>query len=150
MPKDCRDTALSYLERRARTAYEMKAHLLAKGFPEEEADGTLGYLQGLGYLDDAGYCREYIRYGKSKGWGPDRRRSALAEKGIDAALVWDVLEEAFDRQTEKEAALREAEKLLRLKSDTSVAKIGRKLLSLGYQSEVVEEVVGRLKAGEAD
>ncbi|HWQ79196.1 MAG TPA: regulatory protein RecX [Anaerovoracaceae bacterium] len=171
MAKDCRDTALSYLEHRARTACEVKAHLLSKGFPEEETEEALRYLQELGYLDDAGYCREYIRYGISKGRGPVRLQSELAEKGIDAALIREALEEDFDRQAEKDSAMREAYKIIRPGRDIdvafdgerasgpdgikqaddqpggrpdekTVAKIGRKLSSLGYHTEVIYEVLG--------
>lgn len=162
MPKDCRDTALHYLERRARTAYEMKAYLLSKGFQEEETEETLEYLQELGYVDDAAYCRDYIRYGKSKGRGPLRLQSELAEKGIGASLIRETLEEDFDRQAEKDAALREAKKIFKSKRDNNVAfggepdlrpggrpdeknaaRIGRKLSSLGYHTEVIYEIVGQ-------
>jgi len=162
MAKDCRETALRFLEHRARTAYEVKAHLLSKGFSGEETAETLRYLEELGYLDDAGYCREYIRYGMRKGRGPLRLQSELAEKGIDAALVRSLLEGDFDRQAEKEAAMRVVTKAL--KSDggvayegepdsekaggpdeKTVARIGRKLASLGYHTEVIYEIIERLR-----
>ena len=161
MSKDCRETALRYLERRARTAYEVKARLLSKGFSEEEVAETLRYLQELGYLDDAGYCGEYIRYGMEKGRGPLRLEAELAEKGIDAALIRGLLAAAFDMQSEKDAAMGVAYKIL--KNDTNVtseeepdlaktgrpdektvARSGRKLASLGYHDEVIDEVIGRL------
>lgn len=160
MSKDCRETALRFLDRRARTAYEVKSHLLSRGFSEEEAAETLRYLQELGYLDDAGYCREYIRYGMGKGRGPVRLQSELADKGIGAALIRSLLEEDYSRQSEKEAAMRVAYRAL--KGDTAtggepdlekagrpdektIARIGRKLASLGYHTEVIYEVIGRLR-----
>lgn len=161
MARDCCEAALRYLERRAHTAYEVKVHLLSKGFSEEKSAETLRYLQELGYLDDAGYCREYIRYGMEKGRGPLRLEAELAEKGIDAALIQGLLSEAFDMQSEKDAAMGVAYKIL--KNDINVTseegpdsaktgrpdektvwRIGRKLASLGYHDEVIDEVIGRL------
>lgn len=172
MPKDCKETALDYLKHRARSAYEVKSRLLSGGFPEEDIEKVLRYLQELRYVDDAAYCREYIRCGMDKGRGPARLQSELEEKGIGSDLTQSALEESFDRQTEEDAAMREAQKVLKSKRDMNIvfggnldleserqpddgygyeqpdektaAKIGRKLEALGYHDEVIHEIIGRL------
>lgn len=151
MPKDCRETALSYLEHRERSAFEVKSHLVSKGFQEEEIEEELLSLKALHYIDDSRYCSDYIRYGAGKGRGPVRLQAELAEKGIDAALIRDALEESFDRQTEREAAMKEALKLLKPAEpsggpdEKTVARIGRKLASLGYHTEVIYEIIRRIR-----
>lgn len=169
MTKDCRDTALNYLKHRARSVFEVKSHLLSGGFPEEEINEALRYLQEYRYLDDAEYCSDYIRYGVRKGRGPVRLQRELAEKGIEAGLIRRALDESFDRQTEKEAAMKEAGKLLERAvkasaasgsgpagetedgcgtgwpDEKTIAGIGRKLASLGYHSEVIYDIIGRLR-----
>ncbi|HVI39479.1 MAG TPA: regulatory protein RecX [Anaerovoracaceae bacterium] len=148
MPKDCHDTALSYLEHRERSACEVKSHLISKGFQEEEIEAELQYLEELHFVDDIRYCSDYIRYGVGKGRGPVRLQTELKEKGIDAALIQEALEESFDRQTEKEAAMKEARKILSQGADMSektMAKIGRKLVSLGYHSEIIYDIIGQVR-----
>jgi regulatory protein len=160
MSNDCRDTALRFLAHRSRTVSEVRGRLLSRGFSAQETEAALEYLREFRYLDDAEYCREYIRYGRSKGRGPHRLQSGLEEKGVDAALARKILEENFDRQAEREAALREAKKaLLRARplgspstatgmtrlDPKTIARIARRLAALGYCAEVVYEVVGELR-----
>lgn len=149
MPKDCHDTALSYLEHRERSAFEVRSHLVSKGFGEDEIEKELNDLKELRYVDDARYCDDYIRYGSGKGRGPVRLQHELLEKGIDAGLIREALEESFDRQAESLAAMKEAKKLLRAQDERPdekmLARIGRKLNSLGYHSDVIYDVVRKLK-----
>ena len=170
MPKDCRDTALSFLEYRERSIHEVKQHLKSKGFDHNEIEKELEALKKLHYLDDARYCENYIRYGKNKGRGPARLRMELNQKGICSELIQDSLKANFSRQQEKESAMKEAEKLIRLNSfypgkadeeetdeweqdarknkldEKTIAKIGRKLASLGYSTDVIYEVIGRIRS----
>jgi len=155
MPRDCHDTALYYLEHRERSAYEVKSHLISKGFQEDEIEDELNNLKELHFVDDASYCSDYIRYGIGKGRGPVRLQMELKEKGIDAALIQDAIEESFDRQTEKEAAMKEARKLLNRgvrqedeqmgTEEKTMAKIGRKLASLGYHTDIIYDIIGQIR-----
>lgn len=167
MPKDCHDTAVSYLEHRERSAHEVKSHLISKGFHEDEIEKELRYLEELHYVDDVRYCQNYISYGTGKGRGPVRLQFELAEKGIDTAIIQEVIEACFDRGMEKDAALKEARKLLNRNRDASfdvgsaeneayvdellvpdekiIAKIGRKLASLGYHTEVIYDIIRQMR-----
>ena len=167
MPKDCHDTALSYLEHRERSTFELKSHLKSKGFQDKEIEVELQYLKELRYIDDERYCDDYIRYGRGKGRGPVRLQLELKEKGIDSELIQNAMEGNFDRTAEREAAFKEAEKLLSMKEKRSsdwdkessdefeldrtgsdekmVAKIGRKLASLGYHTEIIYDVMGQIR-----
>ncbi len=146
--KDCHDTALSYLEHRERSAYEVKTHLISKGFREEEIEEELICLKELHYVDDARYCSAYIRYGISKGRGPIRLQHELREKGISPELIQEALTESFSRDGEYEAARREAGKLLKSgerPDEKTLAKIGRKLNAQGYHTQVIYDVIGSLR-----
>ncbi len=163
MLKDCHDTALNYLAHRERSAFEMKSHLCSRGFQEEEIDKELQYLKELHYVDDERYCEEYLRYSMQKGRGPVRLQFELKKKGIAAELIQRYMEDHFDMQKEKEAALNEAKKLICKRSEfgqdsdeeeaeernfsdeKTIAKIGRKLASLGYHSEVIYDVIGQIR-----
>lgn len=149
MKKDCRDAALRYLEHRERSKREVRSHLVSKGFHEDEIEEELKYLEEFHYVDDARYCCNYIDYGIGKGRGPVRLRYELTEKGVDSRLIQVLLEERFDRDTEKAAAMKEAEKLLtsgpEAPDEKTLAKIGRKLASLGYHTEIIYDLIGRLR-----
>ncbi len=154
MAMDCRDAALKFLEHRERSAQEVKSHLRSKGFREEEIEIELEYLKSLHYLDDVRYCDNYIRYGLSKGRGPVRLQFELAERGIDAATIQEALEARFDRSMEKAAALKEAEKLLirhdweetqAAPDEKTIAKIGRRLASLGYHTDIIYDIIGQVR-----
>lgn len=146
MKKDCRDAALRYLEHREHSKQEVRSHLVSKGFLEDEIEEELKYLEEFHYVDDARYCRNYIDYGIRKGRGPVRLRYELTEKGVDSRLIQELLVECFDRDTEKAAAVKVAEKLLTSAPDEkTLAKIGRKLASLGYHTEIIYDLIGRLR-----
>lgn len=180
MSLDCRNEALRFVEIKERSTFEVKSHLVSKGFSSEEIETELNYLVEMHYLDDERYCSNYIQYGLGKGRGPVRLQQELSEKGIDSALIREMLEESFDRRAEREAALAEAKKLIRQKQvsfggfpddfggsmDSSsdgeadeddseeksegpdekmLARIGRKLNTLGYHSDVIYEVIRKLK-----
>jgi len=155
MPRDCHDTALYFLEHRERSAYEVKSHLISKGFQEEEIDEELNALKELHFVDDGRYCSDYIRYGMSKGRGPVRLQMELKEKGIDAAQIQDAIVESFTRRTERDAAMKEARKLLDRgvrqeeeqagPDEKTMAKIGRKLASLGYHTDIIYDIIGQIR-----
>jgi regulatory protein len=163
MAMDCRDAALKFLEHRERSVHEVKSHLRSKGFREEEIETELEYLKSLHYLDDVRYCGSYISYGLGKGRGPVRLQFELAEKGIDGATIQEALESCFDRSAEKAAALKEAEKLLKRQGsadygpaeeaeedraapdEKTIARIGRRLASLGYHTDIIYDIIGQVR-----
>ncbi len=151
MPKDCHDTALSHLEHREQSSFEVRSHLKSKGFQEEEIEEELENLKELHYIDDARYCESFVRYGMEKGRGPTRLQFELKDKGIDGDLIRQTIEDNFDRKSEKEAAMKAAKKILigEMKPDEKVlAKIGRRLASLGYHTDIIYDILGQLRKAE--
>ncbi len=162
---DIQQIAIKYLSYRERSSYEVSQFLKGKGFSHEEIASTLMGLEELGYVNDDRYCEAYIRYSITKGKASLRIRQELKEKGIRGDKVDLFLEEMLDNQTEKENALREAEKLLRKngwlepsggtsEEDESYGggldeklkgKIGRRLSTMGYSSGVIYSVLEKLK-----
>lgn len=167
MSKDCRDTALSFLEHRERSTHEVRSHLRSKGFRKDEIEEEMKCLEESHYVDDARYCRSYIDYGIRKGRGPVRLRHELAEKGVDSLLIQEIIDECFDRDTEEAAAMREIMKLLErnaaserdilngpafddipdlsVSDEKTIGKICRRLASQGYRTGVIYDIVGRLR-----
>lgn len=141
---DSKDTALKYLTFRDRTCGEVKQHLLGKGFEPEEIHETIGRLKELGYLDDEDYCARYLEYAMGKGRGPLRIRRELEEKGVDRETIQIALEEYETEESDLDRAKEQAEKIARGKEIDKklLARIGRRLQSLGYSSDVIYQVIG--------
>ncbi|QOX63274.1 regulatory protein RecX [Anoxybacterium hadale] len=172
---DCRDTALLFLNRRDRSVHEVRQHLASRDFDREEIDVAIAELIELGYLDDFRYCENYLRYAMGKGRGPGRVAAELKDKGLDPALIQEIVKEGFGKDAEKEAAMKEAQKILHAKSsfyaaaelinsgsngesfdeggenipreidDKTIAKIGRRLSSLGYRTDVIYDIMSRIR-----
>lgn len=153
MERDCRTTALKYIGYREQSTLEVSSHLKEKGFSGREIEETIEYLKELNYINDERFCMAYASDGRSKGRGPMRIKQALLEKGISGELVDIALTELLDPQREKEAALREADKILRNRGEGNegeidekiLARIGRRLSGLGYHTSIIYEIIGQLR-----
>ena len=141
---DIRDTAAKYLANRMRTCGEMADYLKKKDFQEEEIREVIEEFKSFRYLDDEEYCRQYINYACDKGKGPMRIRQELAEKGVNREMISFALEDYYDRSLETERALKQAQKTIAGKpvDEKMKGRVGRRLVSLGYSTDVVYKVIG--------
>jgi regulatory protein len=99
------ELAYRHLNRRDRTAAQMRRHLASRGVDEPAIDGAVAALVGEGHLDDARYARTFAEDRRSlDGWGPERIQRALLEAGIDAELVAAALGDR-DASDELDAAI---------------------------------------------
>ena len=146
---DIRDVSLNYLTHRSRTSGEMRKRLSEKGFSEDEISTEMQFLNELHYIDDFEYVRQYAEFCFSKGKGIRRIRNELIQKGVDYVALEELkeIQSEVDLASEQERALLQAEKLIADKKeidDKLLAKVGRKLAALGYDSETTYQVLGVL------
>lgn len=141
---DIRDVAAKYLASRMRTCAEMRSYLFKKDFDDVEINQVIGEFVDFHYLDDEEYCRQYINYASEKGKGASRIRAELAEKGVDRDVISFALEDYYDKDVELERALHQAQKTMAGKpmDEKMKGRIGRRLFSLGYSTDVVYKVIG--------
>ncbi|HET9102868.1 MAG TPA: regulatory protein RecX [Solirubrobacteraceae bacterium] len=84
----------AYINRRERTAAELSAHLERKGIETGVAAECLRELTGLGYVDDRRYALMFVHDKRElEGWGSERIRRGLAERGVDRAAIEAALAE---------------------------------------------------------
>lgn len=97
-----REQALRLLTVRSRSTRELHNRLKQSGHPEEVLGPLFTRLTETGLLDDRRFAEERVRVlAGGKGWGPRKVRADLFRRGIDAAIVDEVLEQAFgDRSNE--------------------------------------------------
>ncbi len=82
------ELAVGALARKERTVAELRAWLEARGQEAEAIDDALGRLITIGELDDERFARSYAEDKRElRGWGPDRIRERLIERGIERSIA---------------------------------------------------------------
>lgn len=87
-PSEALEDALKALNRRERTVAELGSWLEARGHDDAEVEAALEELLASGAVDDDRYARLFSEDKRElNGWGAERIAAALAERGVEAALV---------------------------------------------------------------
>jgi regulatory protein len=93
-------TAVGLLARREHSARELSAKLHARGFAVEVIGAVLERLAAERLQSDERFAEVYLRQRSDKGYGPERIRAELRERGIDDPLI-----SARFRQAEEEGEI---------------------------------------------
>jgi regulatory protein len=143
MPAEAQALALKALAQKERSVAELGEWLRGRGVSEDEVEDVLEHLISIRTLDDARFA---LRFAEDKrqlsGWGSERIRGALVERGIgpedvEAAIGGD-----------RDAELERAERLLEergadLGDDNARARALSLLARRGYPLELAYEAIGR-------
>jgi regulatory protein len=129
--------AYSYLNRRECTRAEMRAHLERKGIAPLEIERSIDALVDAGQLDDARFVRLFVQDKRDlEGWGSERIRHVLLDRGAPLALIDEALAEQGGDDVDRAASLLRrrfpSPGLGRLDRDRALGLLLRK----GYDSEV--------------
>ena len=140
------DAAFRLLARRDHTRRELILKLRRKGFGRQTVDGALLRCRELGYLDDAKIARSMAGQLAGKGYGPLRIRQALKQKGLEDALVEEVLATGDDEESQVRAAKKALEKKAsRLSRENDAWKrrqiAYRFLAGRGFPSSVIHRAI---------
>ncbi len=92
--------AIGLLARREHSVRELSAKLHSRGYMPEVVEAVLARLVAERLQSDERYAEVYLRQRSDKGYGPERIRAELRERGID-----DVLISARFRQVEDEGEI---------------------------------------------
>lgn len=100
------ELSFRYLNRRERTAGEVRGHLRAKDLDDATIDETIATLAELGTLDDARFARVFAEDKRTlEQWGAERIERALHERGVDRDLVEAALAAVSEGESELARAL---------------------------------------------
>ena len=80
--------ALRILGSRNLSAGELRKRLISKGDSEDAANAAVGWLEGIGAINDAEYAASIVKHYSEKGYGVSRIRNELFRRGIPRDL-WD-------------------------------------------------------------
>lgn len=159
------EAAMRKLSARMRTEQEIRQFLRKAEYSVDEMEAAIAELKSYGYLHDERYCREYFLYAKARGKADARIVRELAQKGISAETARNVIEDLRAEEAEDEgrtvddhaAALAVGRKMLRNQwddgktvDDRFLARVGRRLAGLGYDSSVIYDIFGKLRQDERD
>jgi regulatory protein len=138
--------ALEALSRKERTVAELGSWLRGRGVEHEQVELVVDQLVSTGVLDDARYARRYAEDKRElRGWGSERIRAALFERGV---ADQDVEEAIGDFGGEQE--IEQAIGLLRERgAELETPRDRHRALSLlarrGYESEIAYEAIRRAR-----
>jgi regulatory protein len=91
------EAAARFLEVRARSVVEVRRRLGQAGYRSDLVEAAIGRLTELGMLDDATFARTWIESrDRARPRGEIALRRELALKGVDRAVVDELLEERRD------------------------------------------------------
>lgn len=100
------DLAYRYLNRRERTQMEVGRRLEQAGIEQAVREEALSTLSEQGVLDDVRFARLFVEDKRGlEGWGNERIRPALLQRGIDRDLIDDALRGADGGERELDRAL---------------------------------------------
>ena len=86
--------AINYISGKLKTKYEVRLKLKEKDFTEDIIDEVIDILEKEEYLNDRLYCEVFIEDKKQlNGYGKNKIKSLLIQKGISKSVFEDFLDE---------------------------------------------------------
>jgi regulatory protein len=154
---DTYDRALNMLAARGRASADLRRTLVRKGEPADRVSAAIERLERAGFLDDAGFARQFTR-SKAVVGGLSKRRvqQELSKRGVARDVSDDAIEEVFVEEGVDEAASieRVARKKLRMLSSVDDPTRRRRLYSFlarrGYDSDAIARVLRTILAPQDD
>lgn len=143
------DAAVRYLGARPRSVLEVRRHLTKKRYDEKQIAAALARLREMNYVDDAAFARYWLEQRRRfRPKGAYALRSELRAKGVDAAIVDEVLAEPGQGTPESDAAIAALAPKLGRWSGLAPAERKSKAQALlrqrGFSFDTIEEVLARL------
>ena len=134
-----KEKALSLLARKPQSRKELERKLSQWEATQEEAAAICERMAELGYLDDAAYAAQVVRYYSAKGYGERKLRDELYRRGIPRELWDEALEGAADPSAAIEEFLRKKWRGTLPDDPRELKKASDALARRGYSwSDIVE------------
>lgn len=136
--------ALNLLSRRPRSELELRQYLSRRSYPDSTIAKTLQRLASLGYVDDAGFARQWVANRRNFRQASSLKiRFELRQKGINDQLIAEALGEtaASDEQAIKQLIA----KKLRSSAKPTYQQLMAFLLRRGYHYSTVKQALKDLK-----
>lgn len=137
--------ALRYLSYKPRTTQEVKMYLNRKGCEGDTIEQVIDEMEKNGFLNDLEFAKAWVNERqRHKGYGKRRLKQELLKKGMDPAVVDEVLihiEEEDERQLAISIAERRYLRLCHESWPRIERRLGNYLLRQGFSMGMVYEVL---------
>lgn len=90
-PAQVEVAAVRLLARREHSAFELRAKLVGRGYPEPRVDAVLADLARRRLLSDARFAEVFVNAHVGRGEGPVKIRAELARRGVAEELIEQAL-----------------------------------------------------------
>jgi len=87
-------SAMNMLARREHSVFELARKLQQKDFPSEMITEVIEQLVADNLLSDERYAEAYIRMRSARGYGLQRIRMEMQERGVASELISDAIEQS--------------------------------------------------------
>ena len=140
--------AVKYISKTMKTEKQIVDYLKGKGYVDRVVEFVLGKLKEYNFVDDETFVNLYIKQ-STNSKGKKRLQYELRNKGIDENLV---LEKVNEIETDRETALKLAEKFLsKKKNEKNIReKLFRFLSYRGFAVDDITYVLRMVKMEEED
>ncbi len=106
-PQAIRRSAMDLLARREHTRTELQRKLRQRGAQDAQIEIELDRLQDDGLLSNERFCEAYVYSRTQRGYGPQRLREELRQRGVAEVLIESTLgDSAWNWQALAEEAFR--------------------------------------------
>ncbi len=143
---DVKSEALRLALGKRRTKKQIVEKLIGKGFEPDEAEEAAEYYREAGYIDHRDYARRFAHDAASiKGYGPDRIRRDLRERGVEDEYTEEALSEIeFDLKSIMQKKFKECE-------DTkTMNKIINCFLRRGFSFDEIKNAIREVYLGDSN
>ena len=147
-PDQVLDKMAKYCAYQERCVKDVRDKLKTFDIPQKEKDEILDYLLDNRFVNDERFAKSFVR-GKinQSGWGVNKIRFHLIQKGIDKEIIEEALE-----QTDEEAYRQRLIDILNTKSKTVKAandfekkrKLAAYAMQKGFEGSLVWEVLKKI------
>ena len=138
---DAKKKAMSILQQRDKTEWQLREYLAGKGFSEEAVEAALAYVKSFHYVDDLRFARHFVEVHKGQR-SHMRLRQDLYQKHVPEEYIDLVLEEQEDGES---VALQNAlQKITKGQTEFSYEekqKIAAKLFRKGFRMDGIKRAL---------
>ena len=132
------ERAVGYLSKAPRAKKEIYRYLADKGYDKSIIDKTIDKLTAYHYIDDYLYAQSYVK-SKSKKYGSFRLSAELRQKGIEQAVIDELLAEGGE-----DNILEIAQKYLKSHKSADRQKLKRFLAGRGFSWDSINAAAAQL------
>lgn len=140
---------LHYIDFKPRTKKEVEEYLIKLEVPTEQIEKMIKKLMNISYIDDERYAKSYVLESIRKLKGKNYIIQSLLNKGISKEISLKYLEEEYDRDIERDNAMKVATKLSLTITKNPLKKqklqISNKLMMEGYSYDIINYVFANIE-----